>query len=615
MFWSQKTALEAARGVVGYVQAQESLRSSRRESALKYGSLYEGLQMSSLAPQGYAVDTRYLFESADGRGTDVPVVRNTCHAVVDTFVSKIGALDTPKPAMLTTEGSWRDRRQAEDLERLVEAEYLSPKGGFSTLNELWIHALRIAAAATGTVAVHYYNDNGRVNARIRDTLDMVTSHDGRVMAVITWYDVEDLVEMFPDREDDIRAAKQEPPIEFRAPKIAGTTQPEMVALYEGWRGASGKKPGTYVAALDSDVDALVFEDYEHEHPPIVWLNIDPHLYGPYGNSLTHHAYESCFRDNAIIQAIDRSISKTNKSVTYADESSITNKEALDVVEDNITIWVNTTAGTLPLPTTVSPQGFNSAHINIANMHKEDVHDVTGIGQMHTGGKREPGIDSAIGQRTVAALINERFAAVQRRYVQAVAVDSAKVIIQILCDIFQDDRKLTRHWPGQDSIREVSAAVALRGIEALKYVIQPAAVSGSKNSPADRQQTAFELFKSGILSQDAYAGLQQAGYDLPEELDSRDTQREWLDKQMNRYMFASDKEVAKPDFYVPPLRHMNPERALLRLIDGFLEAQMEQLEDERLEFYLMMMADLDSIMAANDPLDQQTPQQAQQVLAA
>jgi hypothetical protein len=604
MFWNADDSSDAARQLVDYVRAGDNVNASRREAALDYASLYEGSVLGSLAPHGYAVDR----ENRKFPGTDVPIIRNTCHAVVDTFVSKIGALDTPKPAMLTTDGSWKDRRQAKELERLVEAEYLSPKGTYSTLHELCIQALRIAAAATGTVAVRVWNDNGKVNAAINDTLSAVLSSNGRTTAIVTWYEVDDLVERFPEREMDIRAAKQEPPLEYRMPKIPGTIQHDMVALYEGWRGALGEAPGTYLAALDSNCDPLVHEDYMSERPPLAILSVDPHLYGPYANSLTHHAYESVYRQNALLQSVDRSISKTSRQVTYAHKEAV-DPGQLEQIEDNLVVYVNAAGYE---PKTSSPLGFHPGMLSVIEQHEQAAHDITGVSQMHSGGKKEPGIDSAIGQRTVAALINERFAAVQRRYVQFCAVDLAKLVIQALCEIYQDDRKMTRHWPGKDSLREVSAAVALRGIEALKYQIQPAAVSGSKGSPADRAQQAFEFFKSGLLSQDSYAAVQTSGYDLPEEIDSRDTQREWLDRQMDRYQFASDKEVARPNFYVPPLKHMNPERSILRIIDGFLEAQMSGLEDDRLEYYLMLLADFDSIIQQSAPLDQQTAQQSQQV---
>lgn len=565
--------------------------------ALEYGSLYEGFEISTLGASGYA--TSASRDNCVFRGTDVPIIRNTAYACVDTFVSKIAAQDPPLPAMLTTEGSWKNRRQANDLERLVQAEYWSPKGGYPTLHELWVAAFRVASAATGAVLVRFFNDAGKVGAKIHDSLDCSISDDGSWVILKTWYEVDDAVDLFLDRETDIRKAAKEPPLEHRSPQATGLNAPDMVCIYEGYRVSRGGKPGKYVCALDTATDALVFEDYPHDRLPVVKLVITPHLKGPWGHSITHHVFESTYRDNWMLQSIDRSVAKTAKERTYVDKDKLEDSNALAESDDNEIIGTN--GDPRAAVHVISSPGFNPAHLDLANLHRSDAHDISGVSELHTEGKREPGLDSMVAQRYVADLINERFAAVQQRYIQAVAVDSAHCIIQVLCEIFEDNRKLTGTWPGQDSLREVSADVALRGIGALKYMIRPAAVSGSKNSPAERAQTAFEMYKSGALSPDAYAQTQTRGYDLPGIMAERSIQSEWFERQMYKYQFAPDKDLAKPDFYLPPVRGIDVPRAVVQVIDGFMTAQLEQLEDERLGYYLMLLADLSAMTSNSEPL--------------
>lgn len=600
LFWLAETPREAGRAVVAMSQRDANVSGVRRERSLDYGSLYEGLQLTAMAPRGYGMQSN----DRTFRGSDVPFIRNTAYACVDTFVSKIAADDPPKCALLTTEGSWKERRQAKDLERLIEAEFLSPKAGFSTLHELWIQAFRLAAASTGSAIVRFYNDAGRVNARIHDTLDVSISPNNSWIIIPCWYEVDDAIDLFgTEHEEALRKAVSIPPSKYMPPQTDGFMAPEMVCVYEAWKGAHGGKDGLYVAALDKDAEPLIYEDYPHEYPPTVKLVITPHLHGPWGHSLTHHIYEDVFRQNAMLQSIDKSIERTNKQTTYVDKSRLTDPYACEKIDDNQVVYVEGDYH----PTVVNAPGFAPEHLHVADAHGAGAHDISGVSELNSAGQHEPGIDSMVGQRFIAALINQRFADVQRRYIQAVAVDSSKIIIQILCDIFQEDRKLTRLWPGQDSLREISASIALKGIESLKYVVTPAAVSGNRNSPSDRQQSAYELLQSKILSPTSYASLQGRGYDLPEELAERDIQSEWFDRQMQGYMFASDRDVAKPDFYKPPLRHIDVPRALLQVIDGFLEAQMQELEDARLEFYLMLLADLDALLSQSAPTGGQLQQ--------
>lgn len=591
-FWATKDDLEAADRLRTYFHFFSTTQSSRRTQCERYARATEGMNLTCLGPYGY----RYDCDAATFADDQIPIIRNVAHELVDTLTSKIGAIDPPLPAMLTNKGSWKDRRQAADLEQLVRAEYLSPKGFHATLHQLWIAALRLAAAATGTAAVQFYNDNGKVGARIHDTLDMAWSPDLRVQACVTWLPVDDVIEMYPDAEDDIRLSAGEPPAEWSPPTNNGEKLVDFVAVYEGWRGASGDKPGAYVVCVKQG-PAMRVDPYPHQRPPFVWIGCTPHLYGPLAHSLVHHVYESMRRDNLVLARVDRAINKTNESTVYTRKQDLVDPDSMTTTEDRKVVWVNDTA---QLPVTVSAPGFAPEHLNVADRHYNDAHGVSGIAESQSQATRQPGIDSAIGQRYVAALINERFAALQGRYIQAVAVDSAEVIIQVLCDIYDDDPKMMRLAPGQDTLREVSGQVALHGIETLKYVVQAAAVSGNKGNPADRMQTAFEMKQLGILSSQGFAAMQGQGSDLPEELDDVDVQRQWVEKQMYRWQFASDEEVEKPGFYIPPFEHMRIGDALVQVVDGYLEAQMDDLEPERLEFYFAFIADCSALAPEPPP---------------
>jgi hypothetical protein len=592
-FWKSEDPQEAADGLRGFLLRFTDTQSSRRSMSEKYAQCVEGMQLTCLGPYGYTYDC----ETPKFSDVEIPIIRNVAFSLVDTLTSKIGAIDPPLPANLTNKGSWKDRRQAADLELLVRAEYRSPKGLYPNLHEVWIAALRLVGGATGAAAVQYFNDNGKVGARIHDTLDMAWSPDLRTQACVTWLPVDDVVELYPDSEEQIRANVGEPPAEWSSPTRDGEKLTDFVCLYEGWRGGSGGKPGQYVVCV-KDGPALRVDDYPHERPPFVWLTCTPHMYGPLGHCLVHHCYESMKRDNLVLSRVDRSIQKTNESTTYATKGSMVNPDAMASTEDHKVVWMN--GPTFSPPVTVSPPGFAPEHLTVADRHYQDAHQISGLAQSHTAGERQQGVDSAIGQRYVAALVNERFASLQRRYVQAVAVDSAEVITQILCEIFEEDPKMLRLAPGQDSLKEISGAVALKGIETLKYIWRSDAVSGNKGNPADRMQTAYEMKQLGILSDAGFSAMQGQGFDLPEELDDNDIQRQWVEKQMYRWQFASDEDAAKPGFYIPPFEHMRIGEAMLRVVDGYLEAQMDDLEPERLEFFFMFIADCSALAPVTAP---------------
>lgn len=596
LFYTAKTPKEAGERLISLANCNKSQQETRRQLAAKYASLYEGLHLGGLAPYGYTTDASHYFEQDDGQ--KIPIIRNACHSIVDTFVSKIAALETPKPSFMTSHGSWNDRRTARQLELLVEAEFYEPQGRFANLEELWIQAVRIAAAATGSVAVKVcvYPNEQKVSHEIHDTLTMffdfgeLTYGDLLTMGEITWFDVDRLCEMFPGtkNEDLIRRSVEKPPEEFRPPAGSSAQITDMVALYEGWRATHGSKVGKYCAAVKDG--CLEFKDYDYKRPPFVWFVIDPHLYGVLGHPLTHQLYESVRRDNLILAKVDRGVSKAIRGLTLVNKGVLTDGAAFDVSEDDLVVDTTDPTGAVMH---ISPPGFNPAHLDVAREHWLDAHNVSGVPEMHTASKAQPGITAAIADRQVAARLNERFAAVQRRYVQAVAVDDAKLIVQALREV-REQGKFTRLWPGEKFLKEVTSDVL--DLEDNKYRIRPAAVSGRANSPEGRLQLAFELRQMGILSDDGFAAVQQ-GYDVPEELDDRDTQREWVENEINRWLFAPDDEVAKADFYRGPLKYLDIPAAISRVVDGLLEAQLEELEGDRVEFFLMFLSDCDAAMQA------------------
>jgi len=594
LFYATNDREEAGSRLIQLAESNKAMQETRRQLAAKYASLYEGLHLSGLAPYGYSNDASHYFKQDE---EEIPLIRNAAHSIIDTWVSKIAALDTPKPTFLTSHGAWSDRRIARKLEQLVEAEYYTQQGRFATLEELWIHAVRIAVACTGSVAVkvQVYPNEQQITHEIHDTLTMffdygeLTYGQLLTMGEITWFDVDRLLEIFPGKKNQelIKASIEKPPDEFRAPVGSQAHITEMVALYEGWRGQQhAKKPGKYCAAVKGGT--LEFKDYLYKKPPFIWYVPDPHLYGILGHCLTHHIYESVKRDNLILSKIDRGVSKAVRNHILVDKMKLVEPTAFDTIEDDKVVDM-TDVSALRIE---NAQGFHQSHKEIADSHWMDAHNIAGVPELHTASKGQPGVTAAIADRQIAARLNERYAVAQRRYVQAVAVDDAELIIQGLKEV-REQGKFTRVWPGSKFLQEIDSDVL--DLPDHKYRLRAAAVSGRQNTPEGRLQTAFELRQMGILSDEAYASVQQPGYDVPEELDDRNIEREWLDQQFERWMFASDEEIQEPDFYEGPLKFIKIGPAIDYTVGALMEAQMEKLEPERIEFFTLFLSDLDALL--------------------
>ncbi len=110
LFYNAKTPDEAAERLIRLANSNKAQQETRRQLAAKYASLYEGLSIAGLAPYGYTTEATHYFK--DEYNQKIPIIRNACHSIVDTFVSKIAALERPKPSMMASRGSWSERRTA-----------------------------------------------------------------------------------------------------------------------------------------------------------------------------------------------------------------------------------------------------------------------------------------------------------------------------------------------------------------------------------------------------------------------------------------------------------------------------------------------------------------------
>lgn len=593
VFWNvDKSPYDRVMGLIALHHSNKPYIESRKLLANRYGSLCEGLELTSLAAWGYNSSSALFFKD---KNVDVPLIRNTLESVLRAQQSWIASLDNPKPTIVTSEGSWKDKRLAEKLRKLLESGYKEKQGRFHDTYEMCQHAYYMAQGATGAVAVKicvYPNEN-KVVHELHDTLNMYfdlgeRSYDElQTLGEITWMDPERVISMYPDHKDAILGATKLPPREHNMLQAQSKIK-KMVPVYEGWRVTIGTIPGRYVCGLE-DGTCLSDVEYDYPTPPFAWFIPNPHIFSPWGNSITHYLYESVRRDNLILGTIDRSVMKTVKQVTTYETGSLMNPDDLERIDDNQVIELQSGAGH---PQFQTPAGYHPSQLELADRHRMDVYDLSGMPESKAGGKAEPGVNSAIGQRNVAAFVNKRYATVQRSYIRFVAVDIAELHIRALREVAKRDRNFSRKWSDGEYFEELNASSL--DLPDSKFTLSIEPTSGNKNSPSDRAQTAFDLYQAGYLSQESLA-ITQETLDVPGEIDHNSRTRKWFEKMAYKYMYASDEETQDPDFYQGPMRWYNLDQLLLLTIDAIQQAQMEKLEDDRIEWFLMFLSDIDAMI--------------------
>lgn len=546
---------------------------SRRSEALQFASLFEGVSMTSFDERGYDYDDDEVF-----RGLDAPVIRNTCRSIVSTGLAKITAQDSPLPQFMSNGGDWETRTKAVRLDRLVCAEYSQPQGQFANLNELFRHGANLAMAATGSFAVFYLPGPDRVIAELDDTLTLGLETAGRFGRIISlvrtaWYNAEELIERYPDFEEEILAAEERMPDGIQ--EMADLRPSRGVRVYQGWRVAlSAKNFGRALYCLKDGTILHDDKEYERPDPPVAIWHYERTLYGRWGVSLTRSIYNQCMRINEIINDVDHAEKNSPQNIVLHKKDAIKPGDT-----ERVKGWqfVEITGSGLLGDgfQIVSPPKFNSQSVDLLLFHENGAHDISGISQQHTSAKRSVGTTSGKHENMVAALFTERFAEIERRLIDMRTCVSARLIVWALQDMIDEVPDYKRIYAKGDYVEEVKLKDL--DLDTERYTITIAPVSEDKDSPRARLDKVDQWFEMGLVTGAELLAFQQ-DYDEKSKSGLALAQENWLERQIDMWLHADTVD------YEGPVLWMDLKSAARTAAQALLVARTKKAPAERLQWF-------------------------------
>lgn len=564
---------EAAQRLMADCQRAIQDNEGRRSEALQFCSLHEGVSMTSFDERGYDYDDDEVF-----RDLDIPVIRNTCRSIVSTALAKITAQDSPLPQFMSNGGDWETRTKAVRLDRLVCAEYRQPQGQFANLHELFRHGANIAMAATGSFAVFYLAGPDRVIAELDDTLTLGLETSGRFGRIIrlvrtAWYNTDELIERFPDFEDEILAAEERMPDGIQ--EMIDLRPSRGVRVYQGWRVALSNK--TYGRELFCLKDGTVLKDnkkYDRPDPPMALWHYEKSLYGRWGVSLTRSIYNQCVRINQIINDVDQAERNSPQNLVLHKKDGI---KPGDVEKVKGWQFVEITgSGILGEGfQIVSPPKFNQDSVQLLQFHEAGAHAISGVSEQHTAAKRSVGTTSGKHENMVAALFTERFAEIERRLIDMRTTVSARLMVWALQDMIEEVPDYKRIYAKGDFIEEVKLKDLDLDME--RYTITIAPVSEAKDSPAARLDWAQEQAEIGNITGAELLSFQQ-DYDQKAKSQLVLAQENWLERQIDMWLHS---DAVK---YEGPIQWMDLKGAARTVAQALLVARTKKAPAVRLAWF-------------------------------
>lgn len=551
----------------------------------------------SMAP--VARDTRVSW-TTDWLDEPVSLIQNQYNQYTETFVSKVGSRDAPKTALVCTEADWALKQRVITCSRLLEAEMQMRQGVFANIHKLGEQALRLAYACVGTVAakVYAWPNEDRVVVELHDTLDMflddteMTYGPPVTYGEVTWWNPYVLKQRFPTvKPEDIQT---EQPIDRGGLGFVGRTQQtELVPVFEAWKVSRGKNdPGRHIAGLRSG-RVLVDEDWECDEPPFAFLHLMPQLFGFWAIPPMDLVDEEICRSNEILSHCDEAEFDTPKAIHYVDEAHIVN---IDELTETQTLKIIRTKGQYQ-PLVANPPPFDRISLELKAHHDQSIAKILGIDEMHVAARREPGLTSGVAQREASQRFDDRFAQQHRAYNQFIAVDIARHMLRAQKQLAESGEMGKRRWEGELLSSEINPEDII-DLDLDRLMVQAKPISELKNSPEERVQYAQELADRGAIPIEALMSIMQT-YDTPGETKVVKTQRRLIAKQIDRWLMADDDEI-DGDFYQGPRPWMRPADAIIQVTDALMQAEIDEVPQERLDFFLNYIAELAPLLKAATP---------------
>lgn len=569
-------------------RAEEALKenSVRASRAWQYASLFEGLVLSLPSTQDRQQRPQ------QGPVTDTPIIRNRVRSIVQTWISKVTAGDSPLPQFMTTDAEWDTRRRAVAWDRAVEAEIDQPQGAFADMHELWRHAATVAAVV-GSGAVYFgIGEDGGPCAEVSDTLTMgvdTAGPHGKPYSIVWSRDLSlrEARALFPDAPEGV--------LEGALLPSDGTTNDRAQALSElslygrfvrrttvrvtcGWALGMGEEPGRYMAVL-LDGTVLVDDKYTRPELPFVFFHYELELYGQWGVPLVQTIYQAALRENEMLNDVHNAERNTPQLYVVGNSAwftpgSVDEAKGVHIVE--LTDAGQAAAASGGVIVTAPPK-YNRQTLELVQLESNEMHETSGISQAHSGGRKSAGTTSGRHESLVAALFTERFADHERRLIRARTVSTARQLVWRLQDAIDGGYEYSRSWKGKKKIAADDLDFEL------EFELQIKPVSEDKSSPAARMKSLEEYFEAGLITGGEFVAGQ-------EHLDSISVsklatqQEQWIEESIEAWLYD------EPVEYQAPVKWLDLEAAVGQVANAYLRARSEGAPPDRLEYFETFMAE-------------------------
>lgn len=372
----------------------------RRRQFLLFLSLYTNMPVLGFGLQSYA-------RSYTGTRISLNVIQNC----INTLVSKV-ARTKPKPNCITEEGNYEAQEKAKGMQDSIDG-ILYEKRFYNTHSEFILDA-----CVYGTGVLKIYEDPSFGDVRIDRTFIWELVIDDReaiygkprTITQRKYYDKDVLCEQFAKAKDYFESESYQSIMESISGGSVDADSDEFdydpatnqICVYESWHLKSGKDAddGKHMVAIRGC--DLLFEDYDEDDFPFVFLRPCKAPMGFYGVGTCETLAGMQAEINRILRDIQDSmhlLAKPHWMVEYGSK----------VVKQHFNNDIATIIGySGAQPTVYTPQAMSGDVYNHLQFLYKTAYEISGISQLSAQSQKPAGLNSGVALRAMNDIESERF---------------------------------------------------------------------------------------------------------------------------------------------------------------------------------------------------------------
>lgn len=577
--------------VLDYVSTVEAQQADIFDRFVKLDSLYD--------PNNTTSDLR---RTSDQLGL---VTENVVASNIDTVAAVVAAVDV-RARFMTDDGDWSTQRTAKGLELYTEGLCKLLQVGAACRM-----AFKMGAALKGTGLVKVYateDDEIRVEHVLIDNIvvdEVECRHGGspKQLHQRQTFDRDELISMFPEHEDKIRAAQRGMSRDWRSWADYRPLENNEIVVVESWRLPFGKvggknyKCGRHTIVVDGC--DLLDEEWHKPAFPFAVIRWSERANGWYGIGLAERIAGHQRALNKRNWQIDRQLDQLAVPTTY-----------VSMADANLTTKTTNRLGTIAVikgspPVTIIPQAVSGETYKSRDDLKSSAYEESGVSRMAAQSVKPAGIDSGVAMREYRDQTTQRFA-MQEKAFERLWLDVVVLVLDCCKDLGKAAPVISKRT------KFGARKIKWSDVDMQDVQIQIVAASTLSRTPAGRYQLALEWAQAGVISTDEWRRI---------------TEHPDLDRVLSLYTqgiesIEKDIETIEDGEYVTPEPFANLQLAvrvaqMAYLRDRDLGAPEEVLEG--LRQYSVQAAELFSrtTTPANDnaaPMDPGMPVPGQPVAA-